>query len=321
MNSSTSSFRTELRVLAVVLVAWTAAESFFPLMGTRFSRDLREIGGLHRKVRQGCATEDLSALVLGNSLSLHGFDRAVIQAAAPAGFGVPVKFTFVAFEGAFMTETFRIYKHYVEPTPEPPKVLIVPFAQTGLADQSGVEIERMVYHCDWSDVHEVLKDEVGLGQLCEFLHCYLSQAFANRFRVRQFVFERLLPDYRESEIRLRSANRPPAAGSSAKRAWTYDKLDRMLDLCSRRGIRVAILAMPIQSHYDVPPQVLDIIARYDMDLLDMRDTPGLDAGKFSDATHLNPAGAEVFSAIFVDRFARYLAARKLNGKRNLATVQ
>jgi hypothetical protein len=302
-------------------VAWTAAESFFTVMGPRFSRDLREIDGLYQKVRQGCATEDLSVLVLGNSLTLHGFDQTMIHAAAPAGFGVPVKFTFVVFEGAFMMEMFRVYKHYVEPTPEPPKVLIVPFAQTGLTDQSGVEIERMVYHCNWSDVHEVLKDEVGLGQLCEFLHCYLSQAFANRFRVRQFVFQRLLPDYRESEIRLRSANRPPAVGSSEKRAWTYDKLNRMLDLCSRRGIHVAILAMPVQGHYEVPPQVLDIIARHKMDLLDMRDTPGLDAGKFIDATHINPAGAKVFSAIFVDRFARYLEARKLGDKRNLANAQ
>jgi hypothetical protein len=79
--------------------------------------------------------------------------------------------------------------------------------------------------------------------------------------------------------------------------------------------------MPVQGHYEVPPQVLDIIARHKMDLLDMRDTPGLDAGKFIDATHINPAGAKVFSAIFVDRFARYLEARKLGDKRNLANAQ
>ena len=53
MNSSTSSFRTELKVLGLVLLLVAVAEALFPLMGTRLSRDLREIDVLDQKLREG----------------------------------------------------------------------------------------------------------------------------------------------------------------------------------------------------------------------------------------------------------------------------
>jgi hypothetical protein len=305
MSSSTFSFRAELKVIALVVAAMAAAEAAFPLVETRLSSDLRQINELSQKLQQGCSTPDLSVVVLGNSLTLHGFDQPMIQAASASRFAVPTKFTFVVFQGAFMTEMYRIYMHYVARTSPPPKLILMPFAADGLTDQSGVEIARMVYHCDWTDVHDVIKNEVGLGQLGEFLHCYFSKAFANRLRVRQFVFQRLLPEYHESEVRIRSANRPPAAAHSANGLVTYTRLDHMLDLCSRKGTRVVLLAMPTRTSYEIRPEVVAIMAKYKMDLMDMRDTPGLDGSRYMDASHLNKKGAEVFSDAFLNRFAQY----------------
>ena len=311
MNSSTSSFRTELKVLGLVLLVAAGAEAFFPLMGTRFSRDLKEISVLDQKLRAGCATRDYSALILGNSLTLHGFDQPKILAAGGHAFCQPVKFTFVVFQGAFMTETLRICKHYVSPLPEPPKLLVVPFAVDSLADQSGVNIERMTYHCDLSELHDVVRNEIGLGQLGEFLHSYFSKAFANRFRVRQFVFERLLPDYYDSEVRLGMANRPRSITPQGKGVLTFHKLEQMFALCRSRGIRTAILAMPVQVSYELRPEMLALVAQYKIDLLDMRNTAGLESNKYIDGTHLNAEGARTFSSAFLERFGHYLETLKL----------
>lgn len=295
----------------MVGAAVLAAEMVFPLWGPRLAGDLKEIDELHEKIRQGCQTPDVSALVLGNSLSLYGFDQGMMNQAGHDGFVMPVKFTFVIFQGAFMLETYHIYKHYIEPTPVPPDVLIVPFSRDGLTDQSMVDIARMVYHCDLSDVHEVVRDELGLARCGEFLHCYLSSAFANRARVRQRVFECLLPDYRESETRLRKGGKP-AVSTSERWQPTYNKLDQMLAMCRAKGIHVLMVAMPIQAPYELPPQVLDIIKRHKMDLVDMRSTSDLDSEKYTDSTHLNAEGARVFTRAFVDRLAHYLPAAKLH---------
>ncbi|MEI8372060.1 MAG: hypothetical protein WCJ35_04400 [Planctomycetota bacterium] len=310
MNSSTSSFRTELKVLGLVLLVVACAEAFFPLMGTRFSRDLKEIDVLDQKLRAGCATQDCSAVILGNSLTLHGFDQKKILAAGPDGFCKPVQFTFVIFQGAFMTETLRIYKHYINPMDKPPRLLIIPFAQNGLADQSGVEIERMVYHCNLSELHEVIRNEIGLGQLGGFLHCFFNRAFANRLRVRQFVFERLLPDYHDSEARLSWANRLPLIRSRGKSDPTFDKLEQIFALCSSRNIQIVLLAMPIQIAYDFRPEMIGLGEKYKVDLLDMRNTAGLDGSKYIDGTHMNTEGAHTFTSAFLDRFGKYLETRK-----------
>jgi len=315
MNSSTFSFRAELKVIALVVAVLAAAETVFPLYGTRLSSDLRQIEGLNQKLQQGCSTSDLSVVVLGNSLTVYGFDQPAIQAASASRFAVPTKFTFVAFHAAYMPEMYRIYMHYVDRVSPPPKIIVIQFSRGSLTDQSGLSVERMVYHCDWTDVHDVIKDEVGLSQLGEFLHCYFSKAFANRFRVRQFVFERILPEYTDSEIRIRSANRPPAA-SSAKGTLTYTRLDHMLDLCNRKGIRVVLLAMPIRSSYELSPEVVAITAKYRMDLLDMRDTPGLGGGDYTDGTHMNEKGARIFSEAFLNRFGQYLDSQYLRSKKD-----
>ena len=266
---------------------------------------------LDQKLPPGLRDAGLHALILGNSLTLHGFDQPKILAAGPHGFCEPVKFTFVVFQGAFMTETLRICKHYIGPLPEPPRLLIVPFAHDGLADQSGVNIERMVYHCDLSELHEVVRNEIGMGQVGEFLHSYFSRAFANRFRVRQYVFERLLPDYHDSETRLSSANRPPAIGLRGKGVLTFHKLQQMFELCSFKGIQVVILAMPTQSGYEFQPGMLDLVEKDKVDLLDMRNTAGLDSGKYIDGVHMNVEGARTFSSAFLDRFGHYLETREL----------
>ena len=210
-----------------------------------------------------------------------------------------------------MTETLRICKHYVNPMPEPPRLLIVPFAVDGLSDQSGVNIERMVYHCNLSELHMVVRNEIGLGQLGEFLHCFFSKAFANRYRVRQFVFERLLPDYHDCETRLHSANKPPSTRSQGKFVPTFHKLEQMLELCGTKNIQVVLLAMPIQIAYDFRPEMLGLVEKYKIDLLDMRNTAGLDSSKYIDGTHMNPEGASTFSSAFLDRFRHYLETQKL----------
>ncbi len=75
-----------------------------------FSRDLREIAGLPAKVREGFSPECVSVLVLGNSLTLHGFDQAMICSDVSKSVSrSPVKFTFVVFQGAYiMPEMYRI---------------------------------------------------------------------------------------------------------------------------------------------------------------------------------------------------------------------
>jgi hypothetical protein len=314
MSSSTFSFRAELKVIALVAAVLAAAEAVFPLYGSRFSSDLRQIEGLNRNLQRGCSTSDVSVVVLGNSLTVVGFDQAMIQAAPGDKFPVPTKFTFVAFHGALMPEFYRIYLHYIDRVSPPPKILVMPFSHHSLADQGDVRIERMVYHCDLTDVHDVIKNEVGLAQLGEFLHCYLSTAFANRFRVRQFVFERLLPAYQESEIRIRTANLPPAV-STADRAFTFTRLGQVIDRCDSRGTRVVLLAMPLQDSYDIPAQISLSAAANRLDILDMRHTPGLDNSRYTDATHLNAKGAKIFSNAFMNRFAQYLDTRYLPSRK------
>ena len=214
-----------------------------------------------------------------------------------------------------MSEMYRIVSHHMgrlDQMPFHPDLLVIPFAPLGLSDQSDVILERMAYHCDFAELPSVLVDELKTPQWGEFLHCFFSNAFSNRRRVRQAVLEHLLPDYEPSVARLLSRHGQP----TADRKLTFHKLKELLDLCSRRHTQVMLVAMPLRSNYEIPSELLAIVQQHETTLLDMRNTPGLGPTGFKDGSHMNAEGAKVFSNAFVNRFAQECDAKKLRGARH-----
>lgn len=253
---------------------------------------------------------------MGNSLTLHGFDQSLLSPEMAKRLPFQVRFEFIAFEGSGINEWLRIVRHYlanIATESRHPEFLIIPYARTGLLDHSGGSVQRMAYSCDFAEIPSVLTDELREPEWGEFLHCFFSNAYANRSRVRQIVLERLTPDYQRSVKRLLAIRR---FSKENKAASSYREFEQILELCRNRHVRVIVVPMPIQIKYDIEHEMTNIMERYDAILLDMRDTPRLGKGDFADATHMNKYGAAVFTPIFLERLMGLPEVKKALGNTN-----
>ena len=290
MNSSTSSFRNELRVVACVIVALLLTEAVMRLTERRLSTDIDLIrSGEEIGRRIGAAGGDRTVLILGNSLSRDGLDRRMLAAAAGPGTRIEAYYP----DGSSVSEWAYAYrKHFVHPGHHP-DFLIIGAGRSHLFD-SDLPADRFgAYFCDNRDLLRYFRRHVSdLDDASSFILARLSVAYASRGRVQPRVFTAIIPHY-QATLRLLATK--PAAAASRTRIPTHRNLGELLEDAVAAGTRVAVVCIPMPEPYDVPEETLQVVRRSGARFIDARSIAGIRRRHFPDDYHLNEEGAAILT--------------------------
>jgi hypothetical protein len=295
MFSSTSSSRTELKVLAVVLLVLAGSEVLLRFSEPMLSRDVKHIQQIPAISESLGAAKGERILFLGNSQVRAGIDPKIIEQELTAMGVSPVYVDRVFPDSTSLPDWDRAFKHYFISQARLPEVLVLCFSDIALQDTNSVDPIRLGhYYSSPREIPEILEQDLReFDGRAEFVLASLSFAFANRMRVRTRALDVLVPGYRESAQRINRVMKHSHDGTAAPN--TYNRLSRFLAIAKEQGVRVIVVAMPQPVRYSLDPQITQAVERAGMTFLDCRDVNGINQDSFADEMHLSSAGAAVYS--------------------------
>jgi lysophospholipase L1-like esterase len=308
MSSSTSSFRTELKVVALVLLVLAGSELFVRLRESALSLDVQHIRRIPSIAEELMSGEGKRLLFLGNSMTRNGVDVSIVEEELRAqGLTAPLRIERVYPDATGLAEWYYAFNHYFVDAGRQPDVLIIGFAANDLSDNRAPQPSRLAqYYTGARDVPEVFAHDVkDFEARAEFLLSKLSASFANRTRIRERTLDLFVPYYRESAQEINRAQQAmKKKGGTLVAVLTYERLERLGRLAASQGVRVILVAMPQREPYQLDPQLQPTIERTGMIFIDAHTSPGLSSTAFVDEMHLSTDGAAVYSR----HLARLLAS-------------
>ncbi len=307
MNLSTSSFRQELKVIAVVVLLLALAEVGLRFFEHKLSLDIATIQTFPDIARRLAEGQGTKILFFGNSMTREGVNEAVIktdflQAAIP-----------VTLERSFADDTiildwYAIFQHFYKTTA--PHILVVGFAGSNLEDLPiRAEQPRRIgrYFSSWADTPELFRNDLTtLGQRTEYLLSRVLVSFANRERVRKRLLATIIPNYQTFANDLNTAQSNTQANLGEH---SYTRLQRFITLASSHGSKLVFVAMPHRELYTLDPLLLSTLTAQNADFIDARNIPGLAKENFADDLHLNQEGAKLYSHYLASQLVQRVAGQ------------
>jgi hypothetical protein len=310
MFSSTSSFRAELKVVAVVLLVLAGSEVVLRLIEPSLSLDVKHIQQIPAISESLVAGKGERVLFLGNSQVRAGIVPNVIEQELKAMGVAPVHIERVFPDASMLPDWDRAFKHYFIGKARLPEVLVLCFSDSALQDSNLIDPTRLGhYYSSHAEIPEILDQELHeFDSRAEFVLASLSFSFANRTRVRTRALDVIIPGYRDSAQRINRQMKRSHSDTMAQKG--YNRLARFLELVKGQGVRVIVVAMPQPNAYSLDPQIQLTVERAGMSFLDGRNVDGISRASFADELHLTSNGAAVYSRFLGRELAGPMKSRR-----------
>jgi hypothetical protein len=307
MSSSTSSFRAELKVLAVVAAVLLSCEAAIRLGERWLSKDLDHISQIPAISQQLSQGAGVRLLFLGNSLTRKGIDPQVLTPILERQWKTTIQAERVFPGATAIPEWYYAFKHYFVDRGRLPDVLVLSFAEGMLQDDQLLRPALIAhFYSDVSDAPLIFAQDIPeFGDRVEFLLSEVSASFVNRNRVEARVLKGLIPHYQETAEQINGSLNARRAEQRSQMRPAYHRLERLLQLARDHRVQVILVAMPVQAPYLLDPQIVTVAQAAGATLVDCRAVPGLGQERYEDSMHMNAAGAAIFS----EALARQLAQR------------
>lgn len=303
MSSSTSNFRTELKVLCVVALLLAVCELGVRRLEKLTSRDLK-VPTIAWRLAEG---EGVRVLVLGNSLVREGLRLHLFRQELSEQSVENVRVEFVSSVNTLVGDWYYVFKHHFVDAKLRPDVLVVCFALNHLQD---APIQRTLiarYHSGATDIPQIFVDDVrDFDNRVGFLLSAVFASYANRSNVTRRFLRAFVPHYTESAQRI---NKALLAGPRAHREEvqpTYQRLEKLIRMAESHGVRVILVAMPVGSSYEIDARVESLAKDAGTLFIDTRVVPGLGDDGYIDGMHMNNSGAAIYSRFLAHQLAQYL---------------
>jgi hypothetical protein len=307
MNSSTSSFSSEVKAILMTLLIVGVADVGLRLAEARLSVDVRHIRSFPTLARELSAGPAPRVVFLGNSLTRHGVDArawtsAMEQLAAPKG----AMTKFVPDDTTMPDWYYVALNNFVRPGHKP-EVLVIGFSLNQLSDER-IEARRLgAYFCDFENMHELFANDLdGFAPKMDFVVGRVCRMYGVRDEIQARFGDRFIPAYQEGVRHLNDLQRRKLANqnqSHGGRTNSYEVLDRALALWRAQGIEVVLVAMPIPSRYEIDPVVIQKAQAAGARFIDARDLPTLTREDFPDAYHMGQRAAEIYTKFLAEQLA------------------
>jgi hypothetical protein len=303
MSSSTSSFKTEVKTVLMALAVLAVCELGVRVFERKFSVDAR-IPELSKRLAGG---EGQSILVFGNSLIRDGVNTDILEAEMRAQGVAPIHIERAYLMNTIINDWYYAFKHHFVDTGRLPGLLVVCFSNNHLEDAS---IQRPLvarYYSSARDIPQIFADDVlDFDGRVDFLISSVSASFTHRTNVQRRLLDILIPHYRESATRINNALTDEAIKRSRGYQPTYRRLEEFIRMAEEHGVRVMLVAMPVESPYEINPQIKRTAETTGVTFIDSRLTEGLSKESFVDGMHMNSGGATIYSRHLARQLADYL---------------
>ncbi len=305
-----------IRLALVLLVVFAGLEVVMREVLFPRSRDFVRFASYPERAEALVRRNGLRLAFIGNSATQRGLapDQFVAELPNPAQRPVHVD-VFVADGSQINTWHYMIKQSFWRRDLNP-DWFIVTFFGTGLEDGDPIEIGRLAQFFtqpdDWPGVLAV--DLPAPADRAEFLLSTTWATYAARDRIRKRVLAAVVPDYKEFAEELHAdQHRHPTKVAATAPPRTCKALERLLATATEHGNRVCFVAFPtrpdgIHASYHISPQVQRLIRDAGMELLDLRNVPGLHVEHYEDDYHLTPAGAAIYTRHFTKALAPIVTA-------------
>jgi hypothetical protein len=308
MSSSTSSFRTEAKVLCVVLLALAVCELGVRVFERRLSVD-EKASVVSQQLAEG---EGLRVLVLGNSLVRDGVNERLLEEEMRRQGVAPLRVERAYLMNTVINDWYYAFKHHFVDTGRLPDALVLCFAHHHLQDYAIQPATVARYYSGVRDLPQIFNEEVrDFDGRVEFLLYGWSASFAHRTNVQRRLLDLLIPHYREHAQRINDSLNNARAASEQQRVDyqpTYLRLERLLKMAQDHNVSVILVAMPWQKPYTLDPRLEAISKAAGINLIDSRHVTQLGRENFNDEMHMNEAGAAIYSrflaGVLAEQFKR-----------------
>ncbi len=319
MSLSTFSFKNELKAIALALALLLVSEIGVRSLESSLSLDVQHFNNIPSIVNRLTAWPGTRVLFLGNSMTREGVDVKTVETTLTEQ-GVDVNN--LAVERAYpdssrLLDWHYLYQKYLGRKSKLPDILVIGFAQRGLDDApaDSDQVRRIARNfAALQDVPELFSLEFTTpSQRGDYLIANAFTSFAVRERIRLRLLDALIPNFRQTQRELNESQKeqqtatvqPDNLQSAPSRA-TYTWLARFLKMANTRAVEVVFVAMPVRHFYEFDQRLPSVINQAGAHLIDLRSVPGLDAGKYRDALHMTPQGAQIYSRALAHELAPLL---------------
>ena len=314
MSSSTSSFKSELKVILVVVAVVGLFEAGARVRDHYSPKgDESLLRGFARDARELKAEPGIRVILMGNSLTRGGYNLEVFQKELQAAGGGPISVRNCGMHGSMMVEWYYVFKQNFIGA-NAPDVLVVSLSPDGGEDGNphAFRISWLSYEVGWRDVPELAATDLRSFDLStQFMLARLSSAMAHQWNLRVDLVYTHIPHFWEGmqtlngRVNLAAINRAKSVRGAPPPAPTYALLKRFMALIAANHTRLLVVAMPVREHYEIDPGLPRALEAGGMAFMDCRDIQGLTPDKFADGWHLTDEGTTVFSKYM----ARHLPGR------------
>ena len=303
MYSSISSFRTEAKVLGMVLLVLAVCELGVRVFEKRLVIDAKT-PALSKRLAEA---QGQRVLVLGNSLVRDNVNTDILEAEMKEQGGGPIHIERIYLMNTIINDWYYAFKHHFVDPGRLPDVLVVCFSNNHLQDSS---IQRSLvarYHSSARDLPQIFSEDVrDFDGRIEFLLSGYLASFTHRTGVERRVLDLTIPHYRESALRI---NRALTAAANKRRGDfqpTYRRLEDLIRLPESHGVRVIVVAVPVESPYPIDPQIMSTLETAGVTFIDSRLVEGLSKESYVDGMHMTSDGAALYSRFLARQLAEHL---------------
>ena len=312
MNSSTSSFRTEWKVLAVVAAVLALCECAARLAADYLDYDRVHIAQFPNISRDLHESKGTRVLFFGNSLTMHGVRLDKVRAELTRrGAGDSCTVDRFVPVGTDITDWIYIYERFFRNVDQVPEIVIVGFAGHQMRDLKPPKRLRRLggRFLDMHDVPECFSiDVLNYEDQAEVLLSRGSSMFGDQLIYREGALYGLLPSFQASERRLNHilARRKDAQAVGGPEKPTFTRVKRLAKLLKDTGARGMFIAMPLTYVWDADPEVQQIVEEMGMIYIDARKIDGITPDDFPDGYHMGEKANGVYSRFVAAKLAEQL---------------
>jgi hypothetical protein len=301
---TTSSRTGEWRAVAVVAVVLGIVECAFLVGRHKLSKDvehLQAFEALAAKLARAPYGQP-KLLFLGNSLTRYGVDEAVFSETLTELTGQPPATVKVVPDNTAVADWSYVFRNQFARPDRAPDMLVIGFEAGHLRDAPSRHPDRLAqYYCTWSDWPELCRRDLpNFESRAAFVLEKSSAMVGNRDRVTRRALDMLIPGYREGMDRINASLMPHG---SATIAPTYDRLGNLIELAQQQKVEVVLAAMPVPERYEFDAELLGLVQKKRVKLIDLRTVDGIEPTMFFDGLHMDAAGGKIYSRALAQQLA------------------
>ena len=304
--------RTELKVIAVVIVAVLALEGVVRIFASVLDTDRTHIHAFPELIGDLHENPAPRVVFFGNSLMKWGLDLDIATPILSETSGKDCHAEKIVPVGTAIVDWIYLYQTYFTDTDQHPEAIVVGFVAHHVPDVEELKIRRLARHfCSPANIWTCLGEEADDFEMRALGFCsYHSAIFGDQQELQLRALAAVIPSYGYGTrtfngILERAATRERIEESGGEeQPQTYGRLRRFIALLKDAGVSAYFVPMPQPEIWELDPEFVRTVEEGGMEIIDARAIESIKEDDFYDGYHL---GTEEYGQMGARKFSEFIA--------------